>query len=231
MPDDLKQVVDSVSGEYGRTLFKAFWEKKRYESLNTWVSDMGGTLHVLSDADYAEADRLTGARHAGMDRHRDRCRAPGKAIEAKFRELETLRQAVEPVPLHRHRRQEVTRPQGTGRSSGSAPRASCHGGCSQTRLLQQGNEVWKARIPTEQVFSTGPRPRCSGGKPLQMAQRGGHGRLHAHGVLTFVDVFLRYWFGKSINGTVEITELMMVIVVFSPSPTRNGRKAASLWIS
>ena len=33
--------------------------------------------------------------------------------------------------------------------------------------------------------------------------------------LTFVDVFLRYWFGKSINGTVEITELMMVIVVFS----------------
>ena len=33
--------------------------KKQYESLNTWVSDMGGTLHVLSDADYAEADRLT----------------------------------------------------------------------------------------------------------------------------------------------------------------------------
>ncbi|MFQ8889569.1 MAG: TRAP transporter small permease [Bilophila wadsworthia] len=49
--------------------------------------------------------------------------------------------------------------------------------------------------------------------------------------LTFVDVFLRYWFGKSINGTVEITELMMVIVVFPPPPTRNGRKATSPWIS
>lgn len=33
--------------------------------------------------------------------------------------------------------------------------------------------------------------------------------------LTFIDVFLRYWFGSSISGTVEMTELMMVVVVFS----------------
>lgn len=33
--------------------------------------------------------------------------------------------------------------------------------------------------------------------------------------LTFIDVFLRYVFGSSFNGTVEVTELLMVIVVFS----------------
>lgn len=33
--------------------------------------------------------------------------------------------------------------------------------------------------------------------------------------LTFADVFLRYFFRSSLNGTVEITELFMVIVVFS----------------
>lgn len=34
-------------------------------------------------------------------------------------------------------------------------------------------------------------------------------------VLTFADVFLRYFFHNSLNGTVEATELFMVIVVFS----------------
>ena len=43
--------------------------------------------------------------------------------------------------------------------------------------------------------------------------------------LTFVDVFLRYWFGKSINGTVEITELMMVIVVFSSTAYTQWQKS------
>lgn len=33
--------------------------------------------------------------------------------------------------------------------------------------------------------------------------------------LTFVDVFLRYVLGTSISGTVEVTELLMVVVVFS----------------
>ena len=33
--------------------------------------------------------------------------------------------------------------------------------------------------------------------------------------LTFADVFLRYFFHNSLNGTVEATELFMVVVVFS----------------
>lgn len=33
--------------------------------------------------------------------------------------------------------------------------------------------------------------------------------------LTFADVFLRYFFHNSVNGTVEMTELLMVVVVFS----------------
>lgn len=88
MPEDLKQVVDSVSGEYGRSLFKTFWEKKQYESLNTWVTDMGGTLHVLSDADYAEADRLTEPVMREWIDIVTKAGLPGKDIEAKFRELE-----------------------------------------------------------------------------------------------------------------------------------------------
>ena len=87
MPDDLKQIVDSVSGEYGRTLFKAFWEKKQYESLNTWVSDMGGTLHVLSDADYAEADRLTEPVMREWIDIVTKTGLPGKAIEAIERRM------------------------------------------------------------------------------------------------------------------------------------------------
>ena len=63
--------------------------QKQYESLNTWVSDMGGTLHVLSDADYAEADRLTEPVMREWIDIVTKAGLPGKAIEAKFRELET----------------------------------------------------------------------------------------------------------------------------------------------
>ncbi len=174
MPDDLKQIVDSVSGEYGRTLFKAFWEKKQYESLTRGSPTMGGTLHVLSDADYAEADRLTEPVMREWIDIVTKTGLPGKAIEAKFRELETRYAKPWTSPLHRHRRQEVTRLGRTGRSSGSAPRASRHGGCSSDATpLQQGNEVWKARIPRRQVFSAGPRPRCSRRKALQWLSAAG----------------------------------------------------------
>jgi len=33
--------------------------------------------------------------------------------------------------------------------------------------------------------------------------------------LTFFDVILRYFFGRPISGSIEITEIMMVILVFS----------------
>lgn len=168
-------------------------ERSRY-SLNTWVSDMGGTGRQA--ANYAEADRLT---EPSCGEWIDIVTKAGsrQAIESEVPELETLRQAVEPV-LHRHRRQVAA--SGMGGIPPGAPRELAT--VDVLRRDSSNKETkYGARIPTEQVSRQG-RPRCSRRKP-QMAQRGGHGRLHARGVLTFVDVFLRYWFGKSINGTVE----------------------------
>lgn len=47
--------------------------------------------------------------------------------------------------------------------------------------------------------------------------------------LTFADVFLRYFFNNSLNGTVEVTELFMVIVVFPPWPIRSGQETMWSW--
>lgn len=43
--------------------------------------------------------------------------------------------------------------------------------------------------------------------------------------LTFADVFLRYLFGRSVPGTVELTELLMVIVVFSSIAATQWQKS------
>lgn len=88
MPDDLKAVIDSVSGEYGRQLFSDFWNRKQYESLKTWVDSMGGQLHVLSDADYAEADKLVEPVMREWVDIVTKAGLPGADIEARFRELE-----------------------------------------------------------------------------------------------------------------------------------------------
>ena len=39
--------------------FDAFWEKDQYETAARWMKDMGGTLIMLSDEDYAKARELT----------------------------------------------------------------------------------------------------------------------------------------------------------------------------
>lgn len=88
MPDDLRAVIDSVSGEYGRRVLSGFWDAKQYESLKTWTDSMGGQLHVLSDADYAEADRLVEPVMREWVDIVTRAGLPGPAIEARFRELE-----------------------------------------------------------------------------------------------------------------------------------------------
>ena len=43
--------------------------------------------------------------------------------------------------------------------------------------------------------------------------------------LTFADVFLRYMLGRSMPGTVELTELLMVIVVFSSIAATQWQKS------
>jgi len=52
-------------------------------------------------------------------------------------------------------------------------------------------------------------------KPAAFLSAAGMGIFMFMVLLTFADVFLRYIFGSSIPGTTELTELLMVIVVFS----------------
>ena len=56
LPEDLQAVIDSVSGDYGRQVFKTFWDTLPYQALETWITEMGGQLHVLSPEEYREVD-------------------------------------------------------------------------------------------------------------------------------------------------------------------------------
>lgn len=57
MPDDLKAVIDSVSGEYAEKMMEEYWNTQEFESLRKWISTYGGSLYMLTDEEYAEADR------------------------------------------------------------------------------------------------------------------------------------------------------------------------------
>ena len=76
MPDDLKAVIDSVSGEYAEKMMKDYWNTQEFESLKKWIDTCGGSLYMLTDEEYAEADRamegakeiwMKGLRGAGYD--------------------------------------------------------------------------------------------------------------------------------------------------------------------
>ena len=57
LPDDLKAIVDDMSQNYGPNLLEKFWAENVYGSLDKWIWRKG-TVHVLSDEDYARADKL-----------------------------------------------------------------------------------------------------------------------------------------------------------------------------
>lgn len=88
LPDDLKKVVDEVSGEFAGQVFSNFWTTLPYESLDTWLKDMGGTLHVLSDEEYAEIDRrIAPVRKEWIDIV-TRAGYPGEEMAKKMDELQ-----------------------------------------------------------------------------------------------------------------------------------------------
>lgn len=76
MPDDLKAVIDDVSGEYAEKMMEDYWNTQEFESLQTWMDTYNGSLYMLDDAEYAQADQaleavrdiwLKGLRDAGYD--------------------------------------------------------------------------------------------------------------------------------------------------------------------
>ena len=88
MPEELRAVIDSVSGEYGGQVFSQFWNTLPYQSLDIWMEKMGGKLHVLTDEEYAEIDRRVTPVTEEWTEILDKAGYPGKAMAAKIHEMQ-----------------------------------------------------------------------------------------------------------------------------------------------
>lgn len=56
LPEDLRRVLDEVSGEFADRAFAAYWERADIDAMKTWMADMGGKeVILLSDSDYDAA--------------------------------------------------------------------------------------------------------------------------------------------------------------------------------
>lgn len=89
MSDELKGVVDGISGEYAASNFGNFWREMQKKSTDKWISEMGGHVYVLSDEDYAKADKI----FEEVDKENwiaflKEKGLPAEEMYAKFRELE-----------------------------------------------------------------------------------------------------------------------------------------------
>lgn len=59
LPDDLRAVVDEVSGDFADKAFADYWQSSDRRYMQEWLRDMAGeSVNVLSDADYARAAEL-----------------------------------------------------------------------------------------------------------------------------------------------------------------------------
>lgn len=87
LPPDLQKVVDDMAAE-GPARFGEFWATDQYNSLQTWLTKMGGTLHLLTPEEYAEAARRISATDESWVRQLDAAGYPGKDMLKRLRELE-----------------------------------------------------------------------------------------------------------------------------------------------
>ncbi len=72
MPADLREVIDSVSGEYAEKMMEEFWNNQEFESLDKWIREYGGSLYMLTDEEYAEVDKaMESAKDIWMESLRD----------------------------------------------------------------------------------------------------------------------------------------------------------------
>ena len=88
LPDDLKALVDDMSQNYGPNLLEKFWAENVYGSLDKWIKEMGGTVHVLSDEDYARADKLAAVPAQAWFKSLDKAGYRGAELEKTFHQLE-----------------------------------------------------------------------------------------------------------------------------------------------
>lgn len=88
LPEDLRKVIDDVSKKYGGVIFNNFWTTLPYQSLNTWLKDMGGKLHVLSNDDYSEIENRMRPVREEWIKAVNKAGYPGEKMAAKMRELQ-----------------------------------------------------------------------------------------------------------------------------------------------
>lgn len=89
MPDDLKKVIDDISGEYAVAQFEKFWNTDQYRSAEIWRDEMGGKIHFLSDAEYDKINAMfKPLDQLWIDKVNEKG-LPGDAIAKRTLELET----------------------------------------------------------------------------------------------------------------------------------------------
>lgn len=77
-----------MSQNYGPNLLEKFWAENVYGSLDKWIKEMGGTVYVLSDEDYARADKLAAVPAQAWFKSLDKAGYRGAELEKTFHQLE-----------------------------------------------------------------------------------------------------------------------------------------------
>lgn len=88
LPPDLQKVMDDVSGDFANQLLEKFWAENVYGSLDRWIKEMGGTVYMLSDADYAEADKLSAPAIDAWFKEIGKTGLPAEELKQGFQALE-----------------------------------------------------------------------------------------------------------------------------------------------
>ena len=94
MPEDLKKIIDDMSGEYAQKKFEDFWMKDQMDSLEKWLNEMGGHLYVLSDEEYAKANELLAPNEQKWIELVGQNGLPAQDMLKRFRELEKIHNPV-----------------------------------------------------------------------------------------------------------------------------------------
>lgn len=88
LPDDLKAIVDDMAKIEAPRMFDKFWSDNVYGSLDQWINTMGGQVHVMSDADYALADKLADKPAQDWFKSLNAAGYDGEALRKTFYDLE-----------------------------------------------------------------------------------------------------------------------------------------------
>lgn len=90
MPDDLKKIIDEMSGEYAQKKFEEFWMKDQMSSLEKWLNEMNGHLYVLPDEEYAKANEAIKGNEQKWIELVGQDGLPAAEMLKRYRELERI---------------------------------------------------------------------------------------------------------------------------------------------